>query len=217
MKKSKSLYLLLACVSILFILHILVKNYWIDPGASGFLSHKTGLKCELNLPVWLNVMYVHVAFACVAMASGLINFSNRIFKKSRRLHRINGYVYIISVLLVVLTSGYMAPYATGGRISSIGFNLLNLLWLVITITALVQIKRKRISQHRHWMIRSYAFCFTNLLIHLITSLFHQGIGYGYPISYTIGVYGSIALLLVIPEIIIRINQNGEPSADTSLL
>ncbi|WYT58663.1 hypothetical protein MHH28_06415 [Paenibacillus sp. FSL K6-1217] len=118
MKKSKSLYLLLACVSILFILHTLVKNYWIDPGASGFLSHKTGLKRELNLPVWLNVMYVHVAFACVAMASGLINFSNRILEKS------------------------------------------------------------------------------------------------YPISYTIGVYGSIALLLVIAEIIIRINQNGEPSADT---
>lgn len=108
-EKRKSLYLLLACVSILFILHALVKNYWIDPDASGFLSHKSGLKRELNLPVWLNVMYVHVAFACVAMASGLINFSNRIFERSRRSHRINGYVYIVSVLLVVLTSGYMAP------------------------------------------------------------------------------------------------------------
>lgn len=206
MKKRKSLYLLLACVSILFILHALVKNYWIDPDASGFLSHKTGLKRELNLPVWLNVMYVHVAFACVAMASGLINFSNRIFERSRRLHRINGYVYIVSVLLVVLTSGYMAPYATGGKISSMGFNLLNMIWLVITITALVQIKRKRIIRHRNWMIRSYAFCFTNMLIHLITSLFHQGFGYVYPTSYTIGVYGSIALLLVIPEIIIRTNR-----------
>jgi len=205
MKKRGTLYGWLACVSILFIVYALVKNYWIDPEASGFLSHKTGSKRELHLPIWLNVMYVHVAFACLAMASGLVNFSNRIFEKSRRFHRINGYVYIVSVVLVVLTSGYMAPYATGGKISSMGFNALNIIWLFITITALIQIKQKRMVQHRNWMIRSYAFCFTNMLIHLITSLFHQGFGLVYATSYTISIYGSIALLLVIPEFIIRMN------------
>ncbi|MFE6074038.1 DUF2306 domain-containing protein [Paenibacillus sp. NPDC057886] len=205
MKKRGTLYGWLACVSILFIVYALVKNYWIDPEASGFLSHKTGLKRELHLPIWLNVMYVHVAFACLAMASGLLNFSNRIFEKSRRFHRINGYVYIVSVVLVVLTSGYMAPYATGGKISSIGFNALNIIWLFITITALIQIKQKRMIQHRNWMIRSYAFCFTNMLIHLITSLFHLGFGLVYATSYTISIYGSITLLLAIPEFIIRMN------------
>jgi competence protein ComGC len=53
------------------------------------------------------------------------------------------------------------------------------------------------------MIRSYAFCFTNMLIHLISSLFHQGFGYTYVTSYTISVYCSIILLLVIPSIIVR--------------
>ncbi|MFD0713190.1 DUF2306 domain-containing protein [Paenibacillus sp. GCM10027626] len=202
-KRKKTLYGLLTCVSILFILYALVKNYMIDPGAEGFLSHKTGLKRQLNLPVWLNVMYVHVAFACMAMASGLLNFSTRLFEKSRKLHRINGYVYFVSVLLVVVTSGYMAPYATGGKISSMGFNVLNIVWPLITIMALVQIKKKRIIQHRNWMIRSYAFCFTNMLIHLISSLFHQGFGLIYVTSYTIGVYASLVLLLVIPNVIIR--------------
>lgn len=210
MKKRKTLYGLLAGVSILFILYALAKNFVFDPAAEGFLSHKTGLKRELNLPVWLNVMYVHVAFACIAMASGLLNFSKRFFEKSRKLHRINGYVYMVSVLLVVLTSGYMAPYATGGKISSIGFNLLNMVWPLITITALIQIKKKRMIRHRNWMIRSYAFCFTNLLIHLITSLFHQGFGFDYATSYTIGLYISIVLLLVIPHILIRrIGPSGE--------
>lgn len=203
MLKRKTLYALLACVTILFILYALVENYLIHPGAEGFLSHKTGLKRELNLPVWLNMMYIHVAFACIAMAAGLLNFSNRIFNKSRKFHRVNGYVYLVSVFLVVLTSGYMAPYATGGKITSMGFNALNIIWLIITITALVQIKKKRIARHRNWMIRSYAFCFTNMLIHLISSLFHQGFGYTYVTSYTIGLYGSIILLLVIPSIMIR--------------
>ncbi|NEN81354.1 DUF2306 domain-containing protein [Paenibacillus elgii] len=205
MKKRKLLSGLLAGVTILFILYALVNNYIVDPGAESFLSHKTGLKRALNLPVWLNVMYVHVAFACIAMAAGLLNFSNRILEKSRKFHRINGYVYLVSVLLVVLTSGYMAPYATGGKISSMAFNVLNVIWLFITIMALVQIKMKRIIRHRNWMIRSYAFCFTNMFIHLITFLFHQGFGLVYATSYTIGVYGSIVLLLVIPDIVIRMN------------
>ncbi|WP_240415564.1 DUF2306 domain-containing protein [Paenibacillus periandrae] len=203
MKKRKILYGLLACVSILFILYTLVTNYRIDPGAEVFLSYKTGLKRQLNLPVWLNVMHVHVAFACISMAAGLLNFSNRIFEKNRKFHRINGYVYLVSVLVVVITSGYMAPYATGGKISSMGFNVLNILWMLITIMALVQIKKKRIIRHRNWMVRSYAFCFTNMSIHLITSLFHQGFGFAYSTGYTIGVYGSIGLLLVIPNVIIR--------------
>ncbi|PZE19023.1 DUF2306 domain-containing protein [Paenibacillus xerothermodurans] len=203
MKQRKTLYGLLACVSIVFILYALVVNYIIDPGAEEFLTKKTGLKRELNLPVWLNVMHVHVAFACIAIAAGVLNFSNRIFEKSRKFHRINGYVYLASVLLVVITSGYLAPYATGGKISSVGFNALNILWLLITIIALVQIKKKRIVRHRNWMIRSYAFCFTNMSIHLITSLFHQGFGLIYVTSYTIGVYGSIVLLLIIPDVIIR--------------
>lgn len=204
MKNRKLLYRILAGISFVFILYSLVANFISDPEATGFLSHKIGLKRELNLPAWLTVMRVHVVFACIAMAAGLLNFSSKIFEKSRRFHRLNGYVYLLSVLVVVITSGYMAPYATGGKISSIGFNAINMIWLVITIVAFVQIKQKRILQHRNWMIRSYAFCFTNMLIHLITILFHQGFGHVYVTSYTIGVYGSIVLLLVIPNIIIKV-------------
>jgi len=203
MKKRNVLYVILSSISIVFILYALADNYWIDPGAEEFLSRKTGLTRELKLPAWLTVMHVHVAFACIAMAAGLLNFSKRIFEKSRKFHRFNGYLYILSVLVVVLTSGYMAPYATGGKISSMGFNALNIIWLLITITAFVQIKKKRILQHRNWMIRSYAFCYTNMLIHLTTTLFNKIFGYDYAVSYTIGIYVSIALLLVIPSFIVR--------------
>ncbi|GGG53202.1 DUF2306 domain-containing protein [Paenibacillus radicis (ex Gao et al. 2016)] len=203
----KKPYTIFAWITFLIILYSLVNNYLIDPEAKAFLSQKIGLKRDLNLPVWLNVMYVHVAFACITMASGLLNFSNRLFEKSRKFHRTNGYIYFVSVLLVVLTSGYMAPYATGGKISSMGFNALNLIWLFVTITALVQIKRKRIVQHRNWMIRSYAFCFTNMLIHLITTLFHEGFGVDYAASYTISIYSSIVLLLIVPSFMIKARKS----------
>ncbi|WP_055108772.1 DUF2306 domain-containing protein [Paenibacillus ihumii] len=211
MKKRNTLFIILSVISMIVILYALVKNYLIDPEATQFLSHKTGLRRELKLRTWLNVMYVHIAFACIATAAGLLNFSNRILAKNRKFHRINGYVYVVSVLIVVLTSGYMAPYATGGKISSMGFNAMNMIWMAFTITALVQIKRKRIAQHRGWMMRSYAFCFTNVLIHLTTSLVQQGFGFDYAASYSIGVYASLVLLLILPNFFIYRSQSSSTS------
>ncbi|MCM3627732.1 DUF2306 domain-containing protein [Paenibacillus glycanilyticus] len=210
MGKHLSFYKLISCVCVIYILYAGINNYIIDPGAETFLRHKTDLSRELNTPSWLMVMYFHVAFACVAMASGLLNFWARSYEKHRRLHRLNGYVYVSSVLLVVLTSGYMAPYATGGKISSMGFNLLNLIWLAITTTAMVQIWKKRVAQHRRWMIRSYAFCFTNMLIHLLTFVLHEVLGIAYVTSYMIGLYGAIVLLLAAPEVILRMERERKP-------
>ncbi|TCM97772.1 putative membrane protein DUF2306 [Paenibacillus sp. BK033] len=206
MIKNLSFYKLVSSVCAIYILYSLAHNYMIDPGAEAFLGHKTDLTRELNTSAWLMVMYVHIAFACVAMASGLLNFWTGSYMKHPRLHRSNGYIYVTSVLMVVLTSGYMAPYATGGKISSMGFNLLNLIWLAVTTTAIVHIRKKRVSPHRRWMIRSYAFCFTNMLIHLFTFILHKMIGITYVTSYTIGLYGAIAFILVVPVVIFRIEK-----------
>ncbi|WP_127580542.1 DUF2306 domain-containing protein [Paenibacillus koleovorans] len=200
-RRQLSFYPLIAGLIALYLLYALVQNFIVDPGADTFIHHKAGQTRELQTKTWLTVLYLHVGFACVAMASGLLNFAARSYERHRRFHRLNGYIYITSVFLVVLTSGYMAPYATGGKISSMGFNLLNILWLVITVTALVHIRRKRIRQHRRWMIRSYAFCFTNLLIHLFTFVLHQLVDLPYITSYTIGLYAAMVLVLLAPEVI----------------
>ncbi|MDD9271624.1 DUF2306 domain-containing protein [Paenibacillus sp. GCM10023248] len=203
---NRHFYKIIACVCTLYILYALINNFIINPGAETFLSHKADLERELKPRIWLTVMYIHVGFACIAMASGLVNFASRSYVKHRTLHRLNGYVYAASVLAVVLTSGYMAPFATGGKISSMGFNLLNILWLIFTAAALIHIFKKRIPQHRRWMIRSYAFCFTNMLIHLFTFGLNQVAGVEYSTSYTIGLYGSIVLLLAAPEALFRIEK-----------
>lgn len=207
MDSRQTFYKVIACVSMIYILYVLVNNIVIDPGAETFLSHKSGLEHELKHRIWQTVMYIHIGFACMAMATGLVNFSRLSYGKHLGFHRVNGYVYVSSVLVVVLTSGYMAPYATGGKISSIGFNLLNMIWLFVTAKALILIFKKRILQHRRWMIRSYAFCYTNMLIHLLTFVFHQIIGITYVTSYTLGLYTSIVLLLIAPEVLFRIGSH----------
>jgi len=83
------------------------------------------------------------------------------------------------------------------------FNLLNLLWPAMTLAAIVQIRKRKIAKHRKWMIRSYVFCFTNLSIHLLTTLLTAGFGLAYATGYTIGVYASIVMLLAAAELVIR--------------
>ncbi|WP_231503750.1 DUF2306 domain-containing protein [Paenibacillus sp. 1-18] len=187
----------------IYIIYTLIGNLVMDSQSTAFLSHKTDLRDSFRLPVWLSVMYVHVVFACLAMLTGAINFSGRILTNNRKLHRFNGYVYVISVFIVTLSSGYMAPHSTGGKIVSIAFNMVNLFWPAMTIIALIQVGRKQFNKHRKWMIRSYLFCFTNLFIHLITFVCNNGLGMIYVTSYTIGVYGAIVLNFIIAEYIIR--------------
>lgn len=203
MLNRKNAYLLMVVAAIVLIVYVIYTNFVLDAQATGFLSRKVELKRALNVAIWLKVMHVHVAFACLAMLAGAINFSSWMLKKHRKFHRLNGYLYILSVLIVDLTSGYMAPYATGGKISSMAFNLLNIIWVLMIVMAIVTIRKKRVDQHRKWMIRSYTFVFTNFSIHLLTSIFHKGFGLSYADSYTISIYSSIILLLLVGEIVIR--------------
>ncbi|SFT26821.1 DUF2306 domain-containing protein [Paenibacillus sp. BC26] len=211
MQKSKILYRFMLTIAVGFIVYVITINFFVDPQAERFLSHKINLKHPLNKPVWLNVMYVHVVCASIAMAAGAVNFATKVQTHYRRAHRAIGYVYFGAILVVVLTSGYMAPYATGGKLNSVPLNLLSMLWTAMTVIAIVKIRRKQRIAHRNWMIRSYAFCYTNLCIHAITYVVHQGFGLSYTHSYTIGVYGAILFLLLAAEVVIRVvfGQSGK--------
>ncbi|NQX70943.1 DUF2306 domain-containing protein [Paenibacillus alba] len=201
--KTSYLYPLLLTASLIYIAYVTLTNLFFDPQAVDFLSHKMNLKRPINLSIWLNVMHVHVVAACMAMLTGILNFSHTLLRKYRKFHRVNGYLYVIFVFVVVLTSGYMAPYSTGGKASSLPFNLVSIVWFAMTIAAIVQIKRKQVSKHRKWMVRSYVFCFTNFFIHLISYILHKGGGLPYELSYTLGVYGAILTNFILAEIVIR--------------
>jgi hypothetical protein len=206
MNKSihKLLYRSMVLICAIFIVWTVLHNFVFDPNAVSFLSHKTHLNHPLDVHSWLNVLHIHIAFACLALISGAINFATRIWRNNRKLHRGNGYAYLLCVFVVCGTSGYMAPTATGGTIDSIAFNLMNMLWMATTATAFIQIKRKRVTSHRMWMVRSYVFCFTNLWIHVLMFVYSFLIGIAYNLSYTMSVYGSIVLNAVISSIVIRL-------------
>ncbi|MDC0764829.1 DUF2306 domain-containing protein [Brevibacillus sp. AG] len=199
--KPYSIVIFVVCMAITY---ALVQNFIIDPEAKGFLSHKSDYNKErMNTSIWLTVMYVHLFFALIALVCGVANFSDKLLAENRKLHKVTGYVYLFSVLVVVVTSGYMAPYVTGGKVASWPFHLLNIIWPAITITALVKIKKRQVMKHKEWMVRSFVFLFTNMLIHLVKLIVEKVVGLPYELSYTIAVYVAMIGLVLMAEMIIR--------------
>ncbi|GGE30857.1 hypothetical protein GCM10011391_06850 [Pullulanibacillus camelliae] len=198
----KRLYVGLMCFSTLYLLYIVYFNFIYDPQASVFLGHKGDQVHEVRQSLWIAVLHGHILFACLALLSGAYNFFTKQKQAYRMIHRWNGYLYFISVFLVSLSSGYMAPYSTGGRVNSIVFNLINIIWPLFTLIAVIMIRRKQVIDHQRWMIRSYSFCFTNSIIHLLTFISTM-LGGSYTLSYTVGVYGALIMNLLIPELVIR--------------
>ena len=75
-------------------------------------------------------IYSHVFAAAVALLLGPLQFSRRLRTAHPALHRVSGRIYLVAGVCVGGLAGlYMAMFAYGGIVSSIGFALLALAWL----------------------------------------------------------------------------------------
>lgn len=98
----------------------------------------------------------HAFFGALAMAMGLFQFSNRLRARYLRVHRFMGYVYITSVFI-------SAPlgFPIAKKIDDLSLAAASVAqafgWIATAFIALYCVRRGNITQHRRWMIRSYAF------------------------------------------------------------
>src|SRR6266496_2488792 len=100
---------------------------------------------------------VHRFFGISAMAVAAFQFSNRLWARYLRLHRVFGYVYVTSVfisaplaVLVAMKIPKSFSLVAANCMQSFG-------WLVTTSIALYCVRSGNIALHRRWMIRSYPF------------------------------------------------------------
>lgn len=98
---------------------------------------------------------------------------------------------------------YVSFFATGGWPSTIGFLILNTLWLITTILGYIYIKRKDVLRHSQWITRSFFLSFSNMIIYIIVAIIHNGLDFPHGLSYTIAVWLCWIFNLAIAEIMIR--------------
>ncbi len=149
--------------------------YFIINRKFGLLQTKSD--ALLNNLFWNIEFYTHIILGGVALLIGWIQFIKKYREKNLNVHRILGKVYLITSLLSAVAGIYIALFATGGFISSLGFMCLGIIWFYSTSKAFIEIKKGRIEQHRKMMIYSYAACFSAVTLRvylpLLIMFFHD--------------------------------------------
>lgn len=175
--------------------------YYLFDMSGGLLSSKSA--DLLADRVWTALFYTHITLGGVALLTGWSQFMPLFRARHLDLHRTLGKIYIASVVLSGGAGFYIALYATGGLASILGFASLAVLWVGTTLKAYDMIRKRAPIQHRHWMIRSYALCFTAVTLRLWMPLFIAGFGIPFMQAYPIIAWLSWVPNLLVAEAIVR--------------
>ncbi|WP_424928050.1 DUF2306 domain-containing protein [Amaricoccus tamworthensis] len=122
----------------------------------------------------------HVVAAPVALATGAMQFFPKLRSGRPWLHRWNGRFYGFAVLaggvggLVLSVGG-----AADRPVAALGFGTLALAWLATTAFGIFQARARNFSEHRKWMIRSFALTFAAVTLRLMLPVFFFGFGMTY--------------------------------------
>jgi uncharacterized membrane protein len=135
--------------------------------SDGFVGGKVELQ-GIEWQPWITFLYLHIIFGTIALLSGPFQFSSKLRRKNKQVHKTLGKVYIGSIFLSFVFGLYLAFYASGGIAGIIGFSSLELVWLLTTLIGLLKIRKKDITRHKEWMIRSYAVTLTFVTFRILS-------------------------------------------------
>lgn len=199
MKKTVSLSIFV--ISLMWVMHTFSKNFVVDPSIAKFLSNKDQL--ITNEALWLFMIRLHISLAIVSLITGPLGALKAVRAKSKSFHRWNGRIYVLSILLNFVPGVYVSLFATGGWPSTVGFLLLNTLWLGTTFLGYLFIKRKNTILHSQWIVRSFFLSFANMTIYVLVAISHHALGFSYGDSYRIAVWLCWIINLLLAELFIR--------------
>jgi uncharacterized membrane protein len=130
------------------------------------IQHNERFLVEPENPIWAHYMpygwwlLLHGVAGGAALILAPLQFSDRLRKKYTKLHRVSGRIYIAGVLVLAPLGAYVQYMGEGLDGSPRSFTILAtvdaLMLYVTTGVALVFAVKRRITQHRLWMTRSYA-------------------------------------------------------------
>ena len=127
--------------------------YFLEGNTPAFLLEKGDVS---HLPIWRAAFYFHVVGACVCLVTGApLMFPTLL--RYRVVHRLFGFIYIISVLFVAGPAALiMTPFAKGGLLGVLGFAVAGSLWWWFTMDGYLALTLRDYAAHKRAMVRSYA-------------------------------------------------------------
>lgn len=166
-----------------------------------FLQSKQDL---LNNWIWRASFYMHIAGSIICLATGIFQFSNKILKKNKSIHKFLGKTYVLSVLLLAWPGGqFMSVFANGGLWGKIPFFILSILWAYSTYRGYISIRKKNVVTHSAWMIRSYSYAATAVTFRTYFILLKYFLSIDPLISSIAGQWMSLVGNIIAAELIIN--------------
>ena len=141
---------------------------------------------------------VHIITGGIALTIGWMQFIKKWRNAHKDLHKLIGKIYLISILISSLSSIYIALFATGGIISTLGFICLAIVWLIAGGMAYLAILKRKIAKHKNWMIRSYALTWAAVTLRLQLPIFGLIFGFQNFENY----YQAVAWTCWIPNLLV---------------
>jgi hypothetical protein len=170
-----------------------------------FLAEKGPLVSD---PLWRACFYGHVLGGIVCFLSAPFLLWSRLLARAPKLHRGLGRLYGVAVLGWAGPTGlYLACHAKGGAAGRSAFLLLGLLWWGATARGVQAIVARRTTEHRRWMLRSYAVALSAVFFRLAhAALFWAGLSD--ETNYVWSLWFSLAASLVAGEALVRRSPEG---------
>ncbi len=103
----------------------------------------------------------HISGGLIALIIGPFQFSKVIRDKYRPIHRLMGRIYLIAIVIATSCATYLA-WTSGIQVNfawAFGLQGLAFAWIVTASMAYLSVMRRRITQHKEWMIKSYVITF----------------------------------------------------------
>lgn len=153
---------------------------------------------------WRTAFYIHITGGMLAILIGPFQFLKPIRRKRMGLHKQLGKIYIGAILFLAGPSGlYMAFYAEGGWMGSLGFTIMSLLWFWTTYRAYETIRKRDYNGHVRWITRSYALSFAAVTLRLYVPLTSWVLDLPEDFVVTSSAWVSWIPNLIVAEIILR--------------
>jgi len=142
--------------------------------AAGEAGATLGLHARERYPL---LFLPHVAGGIVALIVGLFQFMPKLRGERPRLHRRLGITYLTAVAIGGVTGlplslliPQLVPPDVRSRFFPMAgsFFVLSIAWSVISAIAYARARERRFTEHRAWMMRSYALTFAAVTVRLVS-------------------------------------------------
>jgi len=104
-------------------------------------------------------LLMHICGGIVGILAGPVAIWLGIRRQRMAVHRALGFTYLASMGLSSLAALYLAIHTDVSWVFGMGLSGLAVAWFVTTGLAWMAIRRRLITQHQEWMIRSYVVTF----------------------------------------------------------